>query len=254
MILAGRDGPVATVALDRPERMNALNLAMWERLGAAFADLAADPAVRAVVLRGSGTAAFASGADIGEFAAARAAAEAARIYDSTMRRALEAVRTCPKPVVALIFGPCIGAGLALACCCDLRIAAHSGRFGAPVGRIGVAMPLPEVALVRRIAGPAVTAELLLEGRVINAAEALSKGLLTRVAEDAEAEAYAAARRIAQAAPLSNALHKRFIARLDDPAPWSEAEAEECHAILDTRDHAEGLAAFLAKRKPVFTGE
>jgi len=255
-IVTTGDGSVATVTLNRPERMNALNLVMWRQLAEAFAAIAGDSGIRAVVLRGAGTRAFAPGADIDEFESSRAAAGLARIYDAAMRRGLDAVRACPKPVVALIFGPCVGAGLELACCCDLRISARSGRFGVPVNRISVVMPLPEVAVLRRIAGPAVAAELLLEGRILDATEALSKGLLTRVVDDdaAEAEAYAAARRIAQGAPVVNATHKRFLARLDDPAPLTVAEAEECFAILDTADYREGLAAFREKRKPVFSGE
>ncbi len=249
------DGPVATVALNRPDRMNALSLPMWRGLGEAFERLSADDSVQAVILRGAGTKAFAPGADIDEFDTLRADAEQAKAYDVVMRRALDAVRTCPKPVVALVFGPCVGGGLELACCCDLRISARSGRFGVPINKIAVVMAYPEIAAIRRVAGPAVAAEILLEGRVFDAEEALAKGLLTRIADDdeAEAEAMTTARRIANGAPLANRWHKEFLRRLDDPAPVTPVEMDECYEFLDTADYREGLAAFREKRRPVFKG-
>lgn len=255
VIQVRRDGFVATVIVNRPARMNALNLPVWRGLAAAFEALSVDPTVRAIVLRGAGDKAFAPGADIEEFATLRADAAQARAYDVEMRRALDAVRTCPKPVVAMILGPCVGGGLELACCCDLRISGRSGRFGVPINRISVVMAYPEIDRIRCIAGPAVAAELLLEGRVFGAEEALAKGLLTRMVEDdqAEAEALAAATRMAAGAPLVNAMHKKLLARLEDSAPITEAEMAECYDFLVTRDYAEGMAAFREKRKPVFEG-
>ncbi|MGE5502253.1 MAG: enoyl-CoA hydratase/isomerase family protein [Ignavibacteriales bacterium] len=251
-----REGAIATVVINRPERMNALNLPVWRGLAEAFTALADEDEVRAIVLRGAGDKVFAPGADIDEFDTLRANAEQAKAYDEVMRQALDAVRTCPKPVVALIFGPCVGGGLELACCCDLRVSARSGRFGVPINRISVVMAYPELAQIRRLAGPAVALEILLEGRVFDADEAFAKGLLTRVVEDdkAEDEAYATARRIAAGAPLVNRWHKAFIARLDDPAPVSETELDECYRFFDTGDYAEGIAAFKEKRKPAFRGK
>ncbi|CCG40304.1 enoyl-CoA hydratase/isomerase family protein [Magnetospirillum molischianum] len=247
---------VATVALNRPDRMNALNLPMWQGLATAFTRLSADPQVRVVVLRGAGTNVFAPGADIDEFDTLRADAAQAKDYDLVLRAALDAVRACPHPVIAAIWGACVGGALELACCCDLRLSARSGRFGVPINRISVVMAYPELAEIRRVAGVAVASELLLEGRVIDADEALMKGLVTRVVEDdaLEAEIAATARRIAAGAPLVNRWHKAFLRRLDDSRPTSDAEMEECYRFLSTADYAEGLAAFRARRKPVFRGE
>jgi enoyl-CoA hydratase/carnithine racemase len=251
-----KDGPIATVMLNRPDRMNALNLPMWQGLAEAFEGLAADTAVRVVVLRGAGTKAFAPGADIDEFDTLRATPQQAKDYDKVMRRALDAVVNCPAPVVAMIYGPCVGGGLELACCCDLRISGASGRFGVPINKISVVMAYPELAAIARIAGPAVASEILLEARILDAAEAYAKGLLTRVVEDdkLEEEVQATVKRIAQGAPLANRWHKRFIRRLaTDPSPVTEAELDECYAFLETADYREGVAAFREKRRPDFKG-
>lgn len=256
VIEVSRDGAVATVTINRPERMNALNLPVWRGLIGAFAALAADPAVRVAVLRGAGDKAFAPGADIEEFDTLRATPAQARDYDDVMRAALGAVRESPFPVIAMIHGPCVGGGLELACCCDLRIAGRSGRFGVPINKISVVMAYPEIAVIRAVAGPAVAAEILLEGRVFDAEEALAKGLLTRVCDDdaLAGEVAATARRVAAGAPLVNAWHKRFLRRLGEGVAIGAAEQDECYRFLDTADYREGLAAFREKRKPVFTGQ
>lgn len=256
VIEMSRDGAIATVTLNRPDRLNALNLPMWRGLAETFTAIAADKSIHVVVLRGAGDKAFAPGADIEEFDTLRANAEQAKAYDVIMRGALEAVRACPQPVVAAIYGPCVGGALELASCCDLRISAKSGKFGVPINKISVVMAYPELAAIRRVVGPAVALEILLEGRVFDADEACAKGLVNRVVEDGamEAEIAATAKRIAQGAPLANRWHKAFITRLDDPKPISAAELDECYRFLATADYAEGLAAFRGKRKPVFKAE
>jgi enoyl-CoA hydratase len=251
-----RDGAIATVTLNRPDRMNALNLPMWRGLAEAFESISADKTIHVAILRGAGTKAFAPGADIDEFDTLRANPEQAKAYDVVMRKALDAVRGCPQPVIAAIWGPCVGGGLELACCCDIRLSARSGRFGVPINKISVVMAYPELAQIRRVAGTSAALEILLEGRIMDAEEALSKCLVNRVIDDEalEAELGATAKRIAAGAPLANRWHKAFINRLEDPRPVTEAELDECYRFLETRDYAEGLAAFRAKRKPVFTAE
>jgi len=256
-ILIKRDGAIATVTLSNPGKLNALTVAMWQELARAMQRLSADDALRCVVLRGAGNEAFAAGADIAEFATARDSAGQGKVYHrQTVHGALKAVGECRHPTVAMIHGPCVGGGLEIACMCDLRIAGRSGRFGVPINRLGFAIAYDELGAVLPLTGRAVALELLVEGRVWEAQEALDKGLLTRVVDDArlEEEAYAAARRIAAGAPLVNRWHKQFVRRLaPQPAPLTEAEIEENFAYFATADYRIGMDAFANKRKPRFKG-
>lgn len=250
-----RDGPVATVVLNRPEKLNAMDLAMWRGLRAAFASLAEDADVRCVVLRGADERAFAAGADIGEFDSVRATPRQAKEYDEVMRAALAAVRDCPLPTVAMIQGGCIGGGLELAAQCDLRIAGESAKFGVPIARIGVVMAYPELEGIRRLCGPAALLEMLLEARILNAGEALARGLVNRVVpdDDLAEEIAATTKRIVGGAPLVHRWHKQFVRRLDQGEPIGAAELDECYRFLETEDYREGIAAFREKRKPGFKG-
>lgn len=255
LVLTSRDGAIVAVLLNRPERLNALGLRSWQELGDALADLAADDEIRCIVLRGADGRAFASGADIGEFEAERSDPDQAKAYDRVMRRALTFVRDSPHPVIAAIEGPCIGAGLALAANCDVRICATGSRFGVPVSRLGLPMPYPEIESIQRLVGPGWMAEILLEARIFGAEEALAMGLVNRVVPDdcVADEAMTSARRIAAGAPLVNRWHRRFIRRLLEHRPLTEAELEECYAFFATEDYREGLDAFKAKRPPDFKG-
>jgi enoyl-CoA hydratase/carnithine racemase len=252
-----RDGAIATVTLANPEKLNALTVAMWQELARAMDSLSADDSLRCIVLRGAGEEAFAAGADLAEFATARDNAAQGKVYHREyVHGALKAVGECRHPTVAMIHGPCVGGGLELACMCDLRIAGESGRFGVPINRLGFAIAYDELAAVLPLTGRAVALEILVEGRVWDAKEALAKGLLTRLVPDQrlEEEAYASARRIAEGAPLVNRWHKRFVRRLAPrPAPLTAAELEENFAYFATEDYRIGMEAFANKRKPSFKG-
>jgi len=253
-ILCERDGDIATVTLFNPDKLNALNARMWSRLRETMQGLAADGELRCVILRGEG-AAFAAGGDLEEFKTARADVDRALAYHEAVGEALAAIEFCPHPTVAAILGPCVGGGLEIACACDLRIAGEGAKFGAPIMKLGFSMYPGELAGFLKLAGPAVAKEILLEGRLLNAAEAYAKGLLTRVvADDAVgSEAQATAARIAAGAPLVARWHKQWIARLLDGRPLTAEEKRASFAFLDTQDYAEGLAAFLEKRPPQFRG-
>lgn len=250
-----RDGAIATVTLDRPDRMNALDRAMWAQLEGAMHTLSAEDDLRCVVLRGAGGRAFAAGADIAEFETERANAQQASGYGSLIHDAMQAVARCRHPTLALIEGACIGGGLEIAAMCDLRICGASSRFGVPINRLGLTMGYGELQGLLGLVGRAVALEILLEGRVFGAQEAYEKGLVNRVVPDSEVEpeAYATAQRIAAGAPLVARWHKQFIERLGGSAELSPHEWSEGYACFDTEDYREGVAAFVAKRKPDFRG-
>ena len=253
-ILCQRDVAIATVTLINPDKLNALNARMWSRLRETFAGLATDESLRCVILRGEGRT-FAAGGDLEELRNARANVDLALAYHEVVGETLATLESCPHPTVAAILGPCIGAGLEIACACDLRIAGEGAKFGAPIMKLGFSMYPGELAGLLKLAGPAVATEILLEGRLLSAAEAYAKGLLTRVvADDAvPVEARATAARIAAGAPLVARWHKQWIARLLEGRPLSVDEKRASFAFVDTQDYAEGLAAFLEKRPPRFTG-
>jgi enoyl-CoA hydratase/carnithine racemase len=218
-------------------------------------ELSADDALRCIVVCGAGEKAFAAGADIAEFANERANAKQAKPYGDLIHETMQAVARCRHPTVALIRGACVGGGLEIAAMCDLRIAGQSSRFGIPVSRLGLTMGYGELMGLLALVGRAAALEILLEGRVFDADEAYRKGLVNRVVPDAtvEEEAYATARRIADGAPLVNRWHKQFIERLAVRASVDPKEWDEGFACFDTEDYREGVAAFLAKRKPDFKG-
>lgn len=255
LVTVGRDGGIATVTLNRPDKLNALNKAMWRDVGEAFRALSHDGAVRCVVLTSAGGKAFSPGADIAEFSTERADVAQATIYGGLMHEAMGAIGDCPHPTLAVIHGICVGGGLELVAMCDLRICGASSRFGVPINRIGVVMAYPEMAALIGLVGRATTLEILFEGRVFDAREALQKGLVNRVVADDQvaAEGAAAARRIADGAPLVNRWHKKFARRLADPAPLSAQERAEGFAAFGTEDYREGVRAFLVKEKPRFRG-
>jgi len=192
---------------------------------------------------------------VAEFASERDTPAKAAAYAEIMGAALNALRDCPVPTVAQIHGACAGAGLEVAIHCDLRIAGDGSKFGAPVQRLGITMPYPEIAALMELVGHATTIEILLEGRMFGAREAYEKGLVCRVVPDSavEEEAKASARRIADGAPLVHRWHKKFVRRLLDPTLLSAAEIAESYAACGTEDYRTGIKAFLAKEKPQFQG-
>jgi enoyl-CoA hydratase/carnithine racemase len=255
-ILLRRGGGIATVILNRPEKLNATTLSMWKSLDDTIRQLDVDDSVRCIVIRGAGTKAFGPGNDISEFETHRGNQELARRYGPVMHSALRAIAQCRHPLVAMIHGICVGGGLGIASLCNVRICGESSRFGVPVNKLGLAMSHDEMSGLMRIAGPDVTLEMLLEGRVFGAAEAFHKRIVTRVVPDVavEEEAMESARRIADGAPLVARWHKRFVQRSLDSTPLSAEEYDEAFDCFATEDFQIGYQAFLAKRTPVFGGK
>jgi len=255
LILVERDGAIATVVLNRPHKLNALTRAMWGELGDTVWALSQDAGIRCIILRGAGEKAFSPGNDIAEFETQRASKAQAIEYGKVMHATADKLANCPTPIVAQIHGICVGGGLEIAALADLRICGQSSRFGAPIKNLGLVMAYAEMAPLVRLVGRAVALEILLEGRVFDAAEAKDKGLVTRIVPDDQvaAEAWAAAERIADGAPLVARWHKKFAKRLAEGGMLTPQESDECFDCFDTEDFRIGYSAFLAKRKPGFVG-
>ena len=255
-ILFERDGPIATIILNRPEKLNALTRPMWQRLGEVARGLESMDDVRCVILRGAGDQAFAPGNDISEFPAERSNVEQARRYGAIMHSTIEALWALPQPVIAMIKGICVGGGLEIASLADIRICGASSRFGAPINRLGLVMAYAEIKCLIDLVGESNALEVLFEGRIFSASEARHKGIVNRVVPDdkVEEEVNATAQRIADGAPLVARWHKKFVRRLRQGTPLSQAEIDEGFACFGTEDFQIGYKAFLAKQQPEFIGK
>jgi enoyl-CoA hydratase/carnithine racemase len=248
--------PIATVRLDRPKKHNVLTRGGWRALAEALDGLSASDELGCVVLRGTGGRAFSAGSDVAAFPKERDTPQDVRLYAGAIAGALRAVRCCRHPTVAVIEGVCVGGGLEIAACCDLRVCGESSRFGAPINRLGLTMSYDELEPLVQLLGASPVLELLLSGELIGAERALTYGLVNRVHPDAAVveQGYRLAARIAAGAPLVNRWHKKFVRRLHERAPLNDAERLEPHEAFGTRDYREGRAAFMEKREPRFRGE
>lgn len=246
---------IATVTISNPDKLNALNVAMWDALRNTFIKLSQDESLRCVIVRGDERN-FAAGADVEEFATVRSnMAQGMHYHTDTIANTLRAISHCPHPTVAAIEGVCVGGGLEIACACDIRIASPSSRFGIPINRLGFSLAPGELQHLLQLVGKAVALEILLEGRVFDAAEAKDKGLVNRVVDDAPEEARRTAQRIAQGAPLAARMNKKLVRRLSpQPEPLSQEELLDAFSFFATQDYREGVQTFLSKRKPVFSGK
>lgn len=248
------DGGIVHLAMSNPCKKNAFTLDMYRELGAHLDALDARDDVRCVIVRGAGGD-FCAGSDISGFDDNRDGVSAARAYADFTVAMVRKLRDFRHPTVACIEGACVGGGLEIASVCDIRIAGASARFGIPVNRIGITLDYAELADLLAVISRTAALEILLEGRIFDAGEALRIGLVSRIVDDGSVaqEATAAAGRIARSAPLVNRWHKKFIGRLQDPAPLTQAELAEAYACFGTEDYRIGRDAFSAKQRPEFIG-
>lgn len=250
------EGPLAWIVLDNPSRLNALNSGMWAALPGLIGQAQADATVRVVVLRGAGARAFSAGADISEFEHARSGAEASR-YDALNTTAIEAIAGCPKPVIAMIGGYCLGGGLEIALACDLRLAAEGSSFAIPAARLGVGYDARWLRPLLSAVSPAKAKEIMFTGRRFTHEEALQMGLVNQVHPAAEIESAtrALAESLAANAPLSIATSKATIdafTRLPEGEELARLD-RMVQSCLGSEDYTEGRTAFMEKRKPAFKG-
>jgi enoyl-CoA hydratase len=255
ILLQSREGAVVTLTINRPEKLNAMTKPLWRELGEAMNALSADDSVRCIVLRGAGEKSFSPGNDISEFETERSNKQQAIAYGEIMHNTVKALQECRHPIVAQIHGICVGGGMEIAALADIRICGESSRFGAPINKLGLVMAYSEMKPIADLIGKSKALEILLEGKIFDAQEALRIGLVSRVVPDAQVanETKEAARRIASGAPLVARWHKKFAHRLSNPAPLTAAEKEECFECFDTQDFQIGYKAFLARRTPEFVG-
>ena len=256
-ILVQHNGPIATIVFNRPKIRNAIGLNMWGEIARVTKDLAQEPSVRAVVYRGSGIEAFASGADISEFKKIRKDLETALHYQAQVAAAYEAIRGCAKPTVAMIFGYCMGGGMTIAIACDLRFAAEGAKFGIPAARLGIIYGADAVSQLVSLVGPAYSKDILFSARTINDREALQIGLIQRLLppDQLESYTYEYLGKVGANAPLSLRGAKCTVASCLEGLTSERREALQQMAVqaIGSEDYREGTQAFLDKREPKFKG-
>lgn len=253
-----KDATVGRLLIDSPSRMNAMSFSMWGDLLRGVEELAADDAIRVIIVAGAGSRAFCAGGDISEFDTLRSGAEGMRSYDAAGKAAMSALRNVAKPTVAMIHGYCLGGGLALALQCDLRYASHSSRFGIPAAKRGVAYDFAGTEHLVGLVGPAAAKEILFTARQYSGREACEIGLVNRTVpdEDLARTVEDVATAMARNAPLSIRASKLMIAAAMLPAhqrdPDSYVAAEQL--CLNSRDYEEATRSFMEKREAIFTGQ
>jgi enoyl-CoA hydratase/carnithine racemase len=251
------DGPIATVVFNRPKVRNAISLAMWIEIPELLDRLSKHAGVRAIVFRGAGTEAFASGADISEFKDQRKDTASALRYNQHTTAAHLAIRQCAVPTVAMIHGFCMGGAMAVAMACDLRFAAEGAKFGIPAARLGIIYGADAVGQLVDLVGPAYAKDILYSGRTVSDREAVAMGFLQRLLPAAELERYTYdyLNSVADNAPLSvrgaKLMVESSVSGMTDDHRQRLRELQL--TAMESQDYKEGTRAFLEKRRPRFQG-
>jgi len=256
-IISRRNGPVAHLVFNNPAKHNAMSVEMWKSVERHLNDFIADRTTRVIVLSGEGGKAFVSGADISEFDSARASLETIEHYDALTTRVYDLLYSAAKPTVAMIQGYCIGGGVALAACCDIRICTDDSRFAIPAAKLGLGYGYTGLRRLVDLVGPAFTKELFFTARQFTALEANAMGLVNRVVSVDELLPYVTeyVSAIASNAPLTVTSVKQIIGEITKDTIERDIEACESlvKACFDSEDYIEGRRAFKQKRKPAFNG-
>jgi enoyl-CoA hydratase/carnithine racemase len=257
-IIAEKQGPVGWLTFNNPARRNAVSIDMWEAIPQVLDRFEQDAEVRVIVLKGEGDKAFVSGADVSQYEKQRSSAEGIQYYEEIASRVQDRLQGCDKVLVAMIRGYCLGAGINISLCCDLRIAAEDARLGVPAAKLGLGYRASSLKNLVDTVGPAYAREVLVTGRHFKAEEAKAMGLVHRVTPVAELEPlvleYCAM--ISENAPLTIRASKRIVRELLKPS--AAFDAQTCAALVkqcfDSQDYVEGRRAFMEKRKPAFQGK
>jgi len=256
-MLSRKDERVGYVIFNNPERHNAVSLDMWVAAGSMLDDFRNDNNIAVVVVTGAGGKAFVSGADISRFEKERSNEEAVAQYSATVEKSYAAFHEFPKPTIAMIRGYCMGGGMGLATCCDIRICTDGSKFAVPAAKLGLGYGYLGLKRLVDVVGPSFAMEILYTARQFTAAEALAMGLVNRVVPDGELESYVKdyANTIAGNAPLTIRAVKATISEImkDESKRDLKRSKALVEACFKSRDYEEGRRAFMEKRKPVFTG-
>ncbi|MEP4378396.1 MAG: enoyl-CoA hydratase [Alphaproteobacteria bacterium] len=257
-IISRREGAIGHIIFNNPERHNAMSLEMWRDGAAVIREFCAAGDVRVIMLSGAGEKAFVAGADISKFGEERDSKAAVDEYNASVKDFQETLTNVPMPTIAKIGGYAIGGGLAIALCCDIRIASDDSRFAVPAAKLGLGYAAAGIERLMQVVGPSFAMEIFYTARQFDADEALTMGLINRVMPRGELEAYCDgyAKRISGNAPLTiRAVKTAVQENLKAPADRDTALcAEQVAACFASQDYIEGRTAFMEKRKPVFTGE
>lgn len=257
LVVEKKDG-VGYVRFDNQARKNAMTFEMWRDLPTVLDDFLADDSVRVVVVSGEGGGAFCAGADISQFEKNRSSEDSVKIYNAATEKASTCLREFPKPTIAKIEGPCVGGGVGLATCCDIRIAEDGAIFAVPAAKLGLGYRVDGLKPFVDLIGPSYAKEIFYTARKFTAAEMKEIGFVNRIVPKAELDAYVAdyTRRIVENAPLTIKAVKVVVAEClkDDTLRDHDLCASIVKDCFDSDDYKEGRRAFMEKRKPQFKGK